>query len=251
MNTSTQYNAQFNVDNFQRIEVDLSSSASDQNGGFFVAQVEGDYLFVERCDYPVLISLTSQKNVIGQCEVAKEGDQFKTAFKGVTITYPRVGALGGTSPAKLVFIVGKNCADYTNTLATVQTRFGASSRAVSNTALLQTVSLHVPPGMRRVATLECSITAYTTLTASPLWAFFRRDGSGTCTNSSVSNSPQSPAAIYNGQNHSGLMALLSVGAANSGLWQINNLVIPDDAAELQVSFAGTGLVAPLIRSVWQ
>ena len=230
-------NAQFGISPFERREIIIGSTVAanmpNRSNGETIATLEGYGFYIERCDWPILINVNSQGGGLPVSINARDGLEFTASFKGLTITHPPLNING-----VLTLVIYKLPeVHYTNQLDNPVTRWQISQRAITQTALVQTIGIYVPPGARSIKNLQATAPAATFPGGSA--AFYDSTGALITCPTNLSQQfgatnvtyPLTPSAIF---------AQGSViGAA--GIANFPNIFIPTQCVEIQLTANGTGL----------
>lgn len=236
---STQSAQQFGVDPFQRVEIPLFNIDRSQAAPF--PQYEGDYIYVERCDYPVLLKLVVPGTNFYQTHVLRDGMTIAAPFKGFFLAHPVIN-----QPMNLSLMIGKGPRTLiTNQLDMPCTRAPLSTRVITNTAVSQIWGIFLPPGMRSIARLNLGIGA-TTVTQATL-SFLDKLGAVVTPATGMVNPDNQQT--YSTAISMGFNAVATV-QGGIGIIDWGRVPIPTWCAEIQMIIAGTGLTAPNQLGGW-
>lgn len=166
---NSQVSQVYGVQPFQKQTIQLG--AVDRSSGELFPQYEGDYIFVHRCDFPVLLHLINQENLVGQSFMLHPGDCIRATFKGISIAHPFLTV--GIGSQKLEFTIGKGCAHFVNNAENPYPSLYPPTAIVSDTALAGSFDVYLPPGARYIERLVSRIATATTLTSAS-WQLFDR-----------------------------------------------------------------------------
>lgn len=243
--TNTQL-AKYGVNPFQRVEINISNV--NRSTPEFFAQLEGEELIVERCDYPVILSLVNPSTSVEQAYVLRDGMRIRASFKGIYIAHPLLPQFADRQPARLSLIVSKNDAATDNSYANPVSRFPAMYNVSSN-AVSCNIRLYVPPGCRQIKKLKVFFGTYTTITVLPSWQFLAPELSDNVERrySTVLGNvvhPVSKVTYVNGAFCEGYMEIEPTIIANTLIAKDDDIVIPIAATALEILLTGTGLNMP-------
>jgi hypothetical protein len=229
---SNQNNPQYGINPFQRYKIQLGPNIDRSNGQYF-PEVEGTGFYIERADYPVLLSFNSQGGGIDQSMSARDGGQAKTQFKGLTVTHPILDVL-----CEISIIVFKGDAEFTNQLDSPVARLLAPTRTVTNTPALQVMGMYIYPGVRAVKNLQaiCQAATVTFSTAS----FYDKNGAVISSPKVISQNFAGANVVYNGTNSVAYATNIYI-SGGVAVVQYPLMYIPSQAVELQVAIQGTVL----------
>jgi hypothetical protein len=227
--------SQFGVNPFQRVEIIIgaSSNAPDRSVPEYFPQIEGTGFWVERVDYPVLLSIVSPSNNVDQAFAPREGDKFLTPFKGLYLSHPQLTLSGSLQPIKLSLIVFKQGAVFENSAVPPITR-GAVSGTVSGGGGIATGRFYLPLGLRVIeeAQMVLSATTISGVVATFLDKFLN--------NAANAATILAPNGVTYGAFNVGYSAALVSGASNAGIYRFPSMPIPSNAVELKIDVSGTG-----------
>jgi len=250
---NSQDTARYSVVPWSRIDIivgNVAGAAPDRSQGVILPEIEGEGLFIERADYPVLMCpVVGSGPTEDSLVAARDGLMFNTPFKGLYLSHPLLVTTFATQPLRLSLIVFKLQGAVSNEYANPVTRSLVSSRAVTNTAIAQQWNLFVPPGARRLDFLRIAA-IQTTITTDPLLTMVDSGGNPIVP---VTVSQQIAAVVqtYNFAPTTVRAGQRSAGAGPLNLWDFQPLPLPTACRELAVSWAGTGLAAPVtIEGQW-
>lgn len=164
--SDTQSSAQFAINPFQRVEIPLcykslsATNGVDRSSGEFFPSMEGTSIYIERCDYPVLISLVSPAGGLQQSFVARDGLRIDGNFKGLYLRHPRVNFYQGAASLSLIVSKG-NGASVDNGFQNPCGIYNLPGRTIVNTDTLITREYLLPEGMRFLSALQALATGST------------------------------------------------------------------------------------------
>ena len=148
---NTQSVAQYTTAPFRRYEIRIDNV--DRSQGQFFPHFEGDMLFIDRADWPALVSLVSNSVTIQTASVGRVSTKLVGPFKGLMITHPLL--TGANAPLALRFNIGqKNSSEDISGSVAAFHAAGVAISTVSNNAGLQAFLIAVPPGSRVLSNLE-------------------------------------------------------------------------------------------------
>lgn len=225
--------ARYTAQPFQRFEVNIGGV--DRSEPELFPQFEGEYLYCERADYPVLINLVSPGKGVQLSQLFRTGTQIKAPFKGLSISHPLVSNLFN-SKFNLSLIVGRQRdVEVSNNLGDCAAPMMAAVKS-SVTAVLSTFTIFIPPGVRRLRKFSFALTA-TTVTQANLAL---RDISSlfvipstTIVDSGVSYTDSFTAGYQ--------LRVTATPVTGVFLFEMEDLHIPTNATNIFVTVAGTGL----------
>ena len=229
--------ARFNVNPYQRFEFIISGI--DRTTPELFPALEGDELYCERADYPVLLTLVTGAQGVQQSFVFKTGTTLRAPFKGVWISHPLMGTLA--LPHLCSFIVSKNGAHYENQLGDGRAPMITATGLVTNTAVLQKTGIYIPPGARYIRTGYMIVTAATITSARG--QFIDAQGNVISGASNISQVIAGVTVSYaiGGPYGPVLQCAPIAPAATLFKCSMNDVHIPTRAVELDLSIVGTGL----------
>lgn len=236
---NTQNAAQFAFNPLQKQIVSLYNV--DRTQGLPVPECEGNYLYVDQADYPVIISFVNAATNVFQSYVARNGLMVKAPFKGIFLTHPLLNpGSGNVQQPKLILITGKNDATIENDLAAPFASMPTSARTLGNTALSQIFAVYMPPGTRRIEKLEFNF-AGTTITAAQYQL----------TNNGNNSSGYGGILDQYGNSYAasvplaGNLAIVNIATAPVQTWQMKGgeIMVPSYCDGIQITLTGTGLTA--------
>lgn len=231
---------QFAINPFQRVEIDLVNTPGiDSLQGVQFPQLEGNSLYVERCDWPLLLTVIDKVTGIELSFVMRTGLRIRSPFKSATIRAQWSVAPAYRALASL--IVGKGCADYANELGNSVVQSNFPFRTLTSTGIALDIAIYLPPGLRYLYQFHFGMNA-TTITDG---ALFFVDPFG-----NTIRSPQASQVIAGVAQAYGVspvqrrfLATQAVVAGARFVANEQNIPIPSGAAEMRVVLNGTGFAA--------
>jgi len=227
---NTQASAQFALNPFQPLSIPLNVDRS--GAGRRVTELEGDFLFVEECDWPVGIVLVDQTTDIARCIPAYPGLLLRATFKGVTLVHNQISGSSDNVP-QLKLTIGKGAVERSNDSAFPLASNYSPVNPTTNTALSQIGTIPVPPGARVLSGLHIT-------------------GVGTTVTEATLSNFNAIGNVWQGGNQPGY------GIASQALYTLTGrifgtryavespvpIMLPSNAAFIQYSITGTGLARP-------
>lgn len=232
-------NAQYGVLPYERREIIIGSSvlanAPDRSNGEFISNLEGSGFYIERCDWPALITVNSQGGGIATSINARDGLEFKAPFKGLTITHPQLNVAAALS----IFLL-KNGAEFTNNLDNPVSRLNVSYRSVASSGNSQTVAIFVPPGARSIKNLQIVSPGAASAGAS-VATFVDKNGNTIFPPTSLTQNVGGTLQSYTGGASGTYGNTVLQGGIALGIFP--NVFIPTACSEIYVTITGTTLGA--------
>lgn len=234
--------AKYSSKPYRRIEISLNV---DRTQGQLIPEIEGETCYIERADYPVLISFTTGDNDQRNTIPAIEGKQFAGPFKGFVITHPQlVPSATLAQEFKLVLIVGVSNA-FTNQLGDAASRFPPPFRIITNTVTSQVQGFYLPPNVRRIKAISYAVTATAVAAVLPIpvrVSFIAQDGASFYPGpANLVNKPNNGASVTYTQPMVGQIYLpfqvipsVVAGTTVTQIGRAQDLIIPPNAFEVQV-----------------
>jgi hypothetical protein len=244
--------SQFGVNPFQRVEIIIGagSNAPDRTTPEFFPQLEGSGFWVERADYPVLCSIVSPATNVDQSFVLRDGDKFMAPFKGLYISHPLLNLLlPNSAPIKLSLILFKGGSTFENSYANPVSRSNLASRVLTNTTTSQSRAVFVPPGVRYLDKLR-SIILNTTVDAPPTASFADKNNITAVNIANVTQQILGVTQTYVGNNGQYIAAQVGSKIGSASVFDWPPMIVPGNAAELIVTFVGTGLGSNDLNGIW-
>ena len=241
----SQGTARFLAAPFQRFEVNLCGV--DRSEGELFPTPEGESIYCERSDFPLLFNLVTSGKTIQTSNVFRNGLQIKSAFKGIFISHPFIALSSSVIKQGAAFIIGKvkEC-EFSNNLGNTALGGNIGWRIVSNTSILQAIAIYVPPGARRIRKFNILLGATTVTSAVP--AFFLPDGTSSIGTgySFLSQTLGTGVVNYNSPNSPPFgIKVSATSIANLLSFDASDVFVPQSAVELQIAITGTGLASIL------
>ena len=248
MDQSGQYNQQFNVAPFQRVEINIGNI--DRSQGVVIPELEGYGFYVERSDYPVFLNVVNQTPLLQASIIARDGVECDTPFKGLILTHPLIN----TTMVLSIIIFKTPCARYTNQLGNAISRLLLSTRIIGNTLTQQLLGIYVPPGVRFLSGVQVSVTG-TTATSAFIQAYGVNGGAVVAPTNLTAIVAGAPV-VYNvasqGGVFSGAFRATAFGGGGFTAEFPYSLVIPTQINEVQISINGSGLTGVNnVTGYWQ
>lgn len=239
----SQGTARFSSQPFQRFETNIGGV--DRTEPELFPTIEGEFLYCERADYPVLINLVLPGKGIQISQVFRTGTQIKAPFKGLSISHPLLSAVFGAK-LNVAFLVGKQKdVDISNNLGDACAPMIPAWRQITNSATIQQYNVFIPPGVRRIRKIAFSFGA-TTVTSSGA-TFSDNAGSLITQISTISQQIGASVVTYNGSNQPGSsLKVSSTAVTGTFIAEGSDIFVPSNAVEVALFIFGTGLVAPSI-----
>lgn len=238
--SNSQQAAQFGINPFQRIEIAVGNI--DRSAGVLIPEPQGVGFYVERADYPVIVSLVNPATDARQSFVVRDGLQITAQFKGLYLTHPFMNA-----PAYLSIITFATCdALASNGLATPSTRFPLAY-FVTGAGAFQIMSIFVPPGVRALNNLCIANigSAPTACTAAPI------DSSGTIVfpPTNIAQIVAGFVVTYNGGN-SPIQSVVPQVLGPNIISKFDKIVLPSRTVQVNVTLTGTAVTGVVSVSGW-
>jgi len=227
--------SRYGINPFQRIELNIGGV--DRTNAEFFPTFEGEELYVERCDFPVLFTLVGPSSGVATSFVAATGKRLRAPFKGIYIAHP---LLSPTFAGKfsISLIISKHAAGYDNSLGDQSLAMLPAFRMTVNTGATQNMAVYVPPGARRIRSFQNVVTA-TGLTQ----AFLNLvDQDGVTVQNIVSISQlQAGAVVAYNQAAAASYALKTTAMviASQVLIEAYDIMLPSNTRELLIGISGT------------
>ena len=246
---TTQFNAQFNISPFQRIEIDIGASSQfplgiDRRQGEYFPQIEGDGYFIERSDFPVLISHVHSATQVESTIPAYDGRQVEGKFKGLYFTHPPLNI-----PARLSLIIGKNCAKTSNQLGNAVSRFVMAYRSVVSNPNAQVLGIYIPPGARVLRNLNIFIAGQLTATSTGGIAAVDKNFATIRPPSNLVNQQSTGFVTYDRQSNFGQNQIGVAVPGGGFVYNYNPIIIPSQALELNFTVLGTGMTDTGVNNI--
>lgn len=239
--TNSQQAARFGINPFQRIEIPLGPNIDRSNGEYFPS-FEGSGMYIERADYPCLLSLVVKGDSIGQALPLRDGMQVEAWFKGFYLVHPLLNV-----PQTLSIILFKHPDSVFVQQAPTPCSRVSMMYSASTSGTLMTVKIYVPAGMRAVNNLVLSFPA-TTVTRAQLQGL-DSNGGAIAAPSTVSQNVGGVVQTY----PSGFASILCTQPVVVGtdvLLRFDKFILPSRAVEIDITITGTGIAVPDSMSGW-
>jgi hypothetical protein len=222
---------------FQSLAIRLDGQ--DRTNGEFFA-VEGNELYCERSDYPILFSLNTPI-AQGQGLVFRNGAQYRTPFRGVYVYHPFIAASGGsTQQFNAFFQVSKVGASYENNLNDTRMAMPITYRIVTANAAQLELRIFLPPGTRSVIKATLAF-ASTTVTGVGLY-FVDAFGNNIGPIQSLTQKVGAAVVSYITSGASGRVGIATAtGVVGQVMATFDNITVPTGAVEAVIAVLGTGL----------
>lgn len=226
---TSQLAQQFGVNPFQKFAIDLGNV--DRTNGLALPQLEGDFLYVARCDYPALLSLIFPGSDVNLSHYLYPGLEIRGAFKGAYLTHPLLTT--GTGQYRLELMTGKGLRTYTdNTLGSPYAAHWPGYAVITNTGVSLVVDIPIPAGTRYLSSLDLLVGAATVTRAQ--WQLQDKIGA-----SIIGATFPVP---YNNTTSAGGEATFTTVANGVSTIQVRDVPLPTNAAVIRITVTGTGLV---------
>ncbi len=228
---NSQLSQQYGVSPFQKVHIRLDTI--DRTNGQLQPSLSGEYVYVEKTDYPFLISLVTQDTLEPRCVVARPGLMIRGQFKQMWITHPLLTPSNSNQlGASLIIGFGRDSVSNGFAFPVHQGFMPIVSSA--NSAVAFEGFLHIPKGSRFLQDIEIGMIA-TTITS----ALFTLVGAPTGGNDI------SPTLVEGNLNFAtpvftNLYPDLITIPGGFKLRQ-SNVPLPDDCRAIQFIIAGTGM----------
>ena len=217
----------------------------DRSNGQFFPQVEGDGFYVEQCDYPVIVSLIDQSTGVERTFILSTGMEVCARFKGLTLVHPLLTRVFQNDTHTLKLVMFRGGSKRNQFAYPFLGGLPPSVRQITNTAVLQSVGIAIPPGARAVEGLHLLLTG-TAITSAVVVGNVIRNGAIFSAVSAPVSVVQNGAA-YNANNALSIgMNTRAIGAASIAAEYLGKIILPTWANELQVTIVGTGM-APQVN----
>lgn len=230
--------AQWNVVPFRKETFQLDGK--DRSQGEVIPSLEGNFLYVETCDYPVLLSFVNRLTLERQCIVAHVGLQIHTPFKEITVTHPLLTTTNGV-PYNMSLITGHgDCPREVYNQYAFPFSGLPPSAIVTESGIALTLGLFVPPGARWCSDLNLTLTATTLTSAS--WQVLTGI-TGTLRGIPAPQLTSDPGGtVYAGPNFA--QGAMDITTPYAGVFRARDFNIPlaDTAQQLAINCVGTGIV---------
>jgi hypothetical protein len=166
LQTNSNDTAQFNLQGLRKFNISLR--ANRVNGEYFPA-IEGDFLYIARCDIPCSISLIRMDG--GHETLSCEGDEYHGSFKGIWITHVNLSAVPGATPLNLTILTGTGETFSNNLSSKAGSRYpqGIITSATMGLGGNVTADAWIPDNARQID--DICFYSTITLTAAPISEF--------------------------------------------------------------------------------
>jgi hypothetical protein len=249
MSVNNQMAAVHGLNPFQRVEIVIGVDGSvtlDRSSGEYFGQYEGSSIYVERADWPVQFLMNSQYGGLEQAILLRDGLKLTADFKGFTLSHPPLNR-----NAKISLMIGKNGADYDNSLDTPVTRLLIPFRIAQNIGTFADIRAYIFPGVRSIRNLQASCASATPLTANSCYVvFYDKNNAVITATTNITQNIGGTLVTYNGASVNGIQGTTIVGANNQTV-NFPVIFIPTNAVEMSVSLNGTAIVTPSITGNYE
>jgi len=233
---SNRSTSQFNIAPFQRVEINIGPNI-DRSQGELLAQLEGYGAYVERADYPCLLTFVNQASQLQACLVARDGEKLNMGFSGLVLTHPTMNV-----PMTLTLIIYKvPCNTFENDASAPIVRLLPPFRIITNNAAQQVLGIFVPPGMRIIRNLQVQLGGGTGPVGTGVLSFTDINGNFITGPTNLTALQAGVVVTYNAGNNGLPQAIPAAvpGAGNGLLYNFGPVQVPVSAIELR--FTGAGL----------
>jgi hypothetical protein len=223
---NTQSAQQYGVIPMQRVEIMLNGM--DRSNGEQFPQLEGDGFYILACDYPFLMSVVDRFTNRESTIYCIPGVRFSGSFKGATITHPLITASNGGARAAFALLKGKET-NFDNQLSNPFPSFYPPVNVITDTGILGTVDIYVPPNTRFIQSVQ--VTFLATTVTSPL-TLSQMNGSAALGGQTVPGFGQTSGTTVR------TLAPVSAGFA---IAEFTGIPIVRDCTALRLVAVGTGM----------
>ncbi len=221
----------------------------DRNNGEFISALEGDGLYVERTDYPFMLTYISSGSGEETNFIAKNGAYIPGPFKGMVVSHPLIQSppnpIQGLS-ASLLLSRGQNSFD--NQFSHPYSSGDASINVVTLTALQWDINVYVPPGSKYLKKLRVDIGANGAGIITANWLFLSYGKNGGLpfgvTTPKITLAPN--GRTYPSANYGRYYFEESPGGSYGGIvLKDGDLPVPSSANEIAINISGSALPTAL------
>ena len=145
---STLESSQFGIQPLQTVTIPLDGI--DRTVGTLMPTIEGEYLYIERTDFPFLLSLIGQETQENRMMVARAGLEIVAPFKGICVAHPLLTAqINSDAPYSAKIHFGKAPDVYlSNHYPLPYSQHFPSLAVTTSTTSVYMADVYVPPGTR-------------------------------------------------------------------------------------------------------
>lgn len=233
---NSQDSARYAINPFQVATISLYDINRTQ--GEYMPQFEGNFIYVEQLDYPVILTLIDSLSGVERSIILRVGDEIHASFKGFTLTHPLMARPSVSNTFGLKLTIGKGAVSRSNEFARPMMNMIAAFRQTANTAVNQIINIYIPPGARGLERIQVSGLG-TTITGANLQPLA---GGTLCSPPVIAangfnyNAPNQLRPVMNVRN-------ATTSRGNQYVAEYEYLALPSYATELQVDILGTVMTA--------
>lgn len=231
-----QRSARLGLNPFQPYLFNLRNTDYSQGQNF--PQIEGDSIYVEIADYPVIASLIDAATNEQRAYVLQPGLQIVAPFKGLTLIAPAFG--GGLNTTILKLVVGKDGAVKSNESAAPFAAYLAAFRVTATSAIQQLGEIHIPKGVRALLGFQMWGPGTTITGASLSFSAVTAAGLVGMSGSTI----VADSFNYNLATQAGYMLNTRIAGTRYVAEFAQPMVVPFGAVSLAYQIDGTGLAQP-------
>jgi len=216
----------------------ISIGGINRADGEAFPQYSGDFLIIDRADYPVVISFVDAQTNERLAQVAYPGFEYRAPFRNLTVSHPLIDNSSGVVDIVLAFTYGRGGSKTSSRSEVSMPTMGAAKLAAS-TGLAASIVAKIPPGAQLLK-FACYSFFATTVTSAVLRV---QNSAGTALASAPKIGTLNSAVPIGG--------FFDIASPFGGAFKltIQNVAIPAMAGNVLIDIVGTGIANPLFGGV--